>query len=88
LTANGDVVLSARWAHTRRKFYEVQEATGSPRAAEALRRISELYAIEAKIRGQSPGIGWRRAARAPGAGAGKVPYTEDRDSTAEADSKK
>ena len=63
LMANGDIVLAACWAHTRRKFYEVQEATGSPIAAEALRRISELYAIEAKIRGQSPGhrLATRRA---------------------------
>jgi len=43
---------SARcWAHTRRKFYEVAEATGSPVAAEALRGIGELYAIEARVRG-------------------------------------
>jgi hypothetical protein len=51
LTGKGDVVLAACWAHTRRKFYEVAEATGSP--VEALRRISELYAIEARVRGQS-----------------------------------
>lgn len=55
LTANGDIVLAACWAHTRRKFYEVEQATGSPVAAEALHRISELYAIEEKIRCQSPG---------------------------------
>ena len=54
LTANGDIVLAACWAHTRRRFYDVHEATGSPVAAEALRRIGELYAIEQKIRGQSP----------------------------------
>ena len=30
LAINGDVVLAACWAHTRRKFYEVAEATGSP----------------------------------------------------------
>src|SRR6185437_15793302 len=49
----GDVVLAACWAHARRKFYEVHEATASPIAAEALRRIAELYAIETIIRGQS-----------------------------------
>lgn len=54
LTGNGDIVLAACWAHTRRKFYEVAEATGSPIAAEALRRIGELYAIEAEARGLSP----------------------------------
>lgn len=53
LTGNGDVVLAACWAHTRRKFYEVAEATGSPIAAEALRRIGELYAVEAEARGRS-----------------------------------
>ena len=54
LAVNGDIVLAACWAHTRRKFYEVAEATGSPLAAEALRRIGELYAIEAEIRGRPP----------------------------------
>jgi hypothetical protein len=54
LTARGTVRLAACWAHARRKFYDVQEATGSPIAAEALRRIGELYAVEASIRGQSP----------------------------------
>jgi transposase len=47
------VVLAACWAHTRRKFYEVHQATGSPIAAEALRRIGELYAVEDRIRGRS-----------------------------------
>jgi transposase len=53
LTGNGDIVLAACWAHTRRKFYEVAEATGSPVATEALRRIGELYAVEARVRRQS-----------------------------------
>ena len=53
LTGNGDVVLAACWAHTRRKFYEVAESTGSPMATKALRRIGDLYAIEARVRGQS-----------------------------------
>ena len=44
------IVLAACWAHTRRKFYEVHQATGSPIAAEALRRIAELYAVEDRIR--------------------------------------
>ena len=41
------------WAHTRRKFYEVHQATGSPIAQEVLRRIAALYAIEAETRGRS-----------------------------------
>jgi transposase len=46
---------------TRRKFLEVQQATGSPIATEALRRIAELYAIEAGIRGQTATV--RQAVR-------------------------
>ncbi|MGH6803837.1 MAG: IS66 family transposase [Methyloceanibacter sp.] len=52
LCAGGHIQLAACWAHARRKFYEIQQATGSPVAAEALRRIAELYAIEATVRGQ------------------------------------
>src|SRR5262249_23115866 len=61
LAASGDVVLAACWTHTRRKFYEVAQATNAPLAEEALRRIGELYAIEAEIRGQPPP--YRLAAR-------------------------
>jgi transposase len=61
LRDGGDIELAACWAHARRKFYEVHEATGSPVAAEALRRIAELYAIEATIRGRSADV--RRATR-------------------------
>jgi transposase len=53
LRDGGDIELAACWAHARRKLYEVHEATGSPVAAEALKRIAELYAIEATIRGQT-----------------------------------
>jgi hypothetical protein len=54
LADKGNVVLAACWSHTRRKFYEVAQATNAPIATEALRRIAELYAIEAEVRGQSP----------------------------------
>jgi transposase len=37
-------------AHVRRKLFEVFEATKSPVAEEALRRIQELYAVEAAIK--------------------------------------
>ncbi|HZC14604.1 MAG TPA: transposase, partial [Thermoleophilaceae bacterium] len=40
------------WAHCRRRFYELHQATGSPLADEVLRRIGELYAIEAELRGR------------------------------------
>jgi len=54
LTANGVVVLAACWAHVRRKFFEFHQATGSPIAAEVLRRIAALYKIEESIIGNLP----------------------------------
>ena len=53
LTERGEIALAACWAHTRRKFFDVHEATGSPIADEALRRIAELYVIERSIRGRA-----------------------------------
>lgn len=37
-------------AHPRRKFFELHAANQNPIAAEALLRIAELYAIEARVR--------------------------------------
>lgn len=54
VAGKGDVVLAACWAHARRKFYDIAKADGSPNAEEALRRIADIYAVEAKIRGQDP----------------------------------
>src|SRR3954470_13906772 len=48
----GEIRLAFCWAHCRRRFYDIHQATGSPLAEEALRRIGELYAIEAEIRGR------------------------------------
>lgn len=45
---------AACWAHARRKFFEVFEATKSPLAEEALQRIGALYGIEEQVRGRSP----------------------------------
>jgi hypothetical protein len=39
-------------AHARREFFDVHKRTKDPVAAEALRRIGEIYAIEARIRGR------------------------------------
>ena len=50
----GQVVEAACWAHARRKFYELHQARPSTLTAEALRRIGQLYAIEARIRGKPP----------------------------------
>jgi hypothetical protein len=49
----GAIRLAFCWAHCRTRFYEVHQATRSPLAEEALRRIGELYTIEAEIRGHS-----------------------------------
>jgi transposase len=67
VAAREGVTLAACWAHTRRKFYDVEQATGSPIAAEALRRIATLYEVEAKARGQSPAqrLAWRRTLSRP-----------------------
>ncbi len=56
LTTDGQIVLAACWAHTRRKFYEIAEADGSPIALEAVRRIADIYAVETKVRGRPPDV--------------------------------
>src|SRR5690606_26088019 len=61
LYATGRVHEAACWAHARRKFYDVYVTERSPTAAEALRRIGLLYAIERGVRGQPPAV--RKAAR-------------------------
>src|SRR3954470_14475554 len=48
----GEIRLAFCWAHCRRRFYDIYRATASPLAEEALRRIGELYRIEAEIRGR------------------------------------
>lgn len=55
------------WAHARRKLKEVFDRDGSEIAAEGLRRIAEIYAIEADIRGIPPGqrLSARQARTAP-----------------------
>jgi transposase len=55
LYENGAIVEAACWAHVRRKFFDLEQAHGSPVAKEALTRIAELYAIEKDMRGRSPG---------------------------------
>ena len=51
---NHPIKEAACWAHVRRKFYDIQVATDSPIANEALRRIGELYEIEKRCRGEGP----------------------------------
>jgi transposase len=57
----GRIQEAACWAHVRRKFHDLHQAHASPIAAEALQRISQLYAIESAIRGRAPDE--RRAVR-------------------------
>ena len=59
---------AARWAHVRRKFYNVHVQNTTPIAADALERIGRLYAVEADIRGRPPDE--RRAVRHARAGPG------------------
>jgi hypothetical protein len=49
-TKPGPITEVACWAHCRRKFFDVWQATKSPLAREALDRIAAVYAIEARVR--------------------------------------
>ncbi len=51
LYRNGQITEAACWAHARRKIHDVHVRTPSALTEEALKRIGELYAIEADIRG-------------------------------------
>ena len=46
--------LAYCWAHCWRRLREIYDSSGSEIAAEGLRRIAELYVIEAEIRGNPP----------------------------------
>ena len=59
--AGGPATLAFCWAHWRRQFFDLAKSPPAPIAAEALKRIAELYDIEAEIRGKSADE--RRAAR-------------------------
>jgi transposase len=54
LFETGRIHEIACWAHARRKFFDLYEATQSPIAKEALDRIGALYGIESDIRGKPP----------------------------------
>lgn len=57
---------AACWAHVRRKFHDVHQATDSPLARQALEQIGALYGIEESIRGQC--AAYRQAEREARAG--------------------
>ena len=54
LYESGRILEASCWAHARRNFYDIYVANRSPIAAEAIRRIGTLYAIEREIRGHLP----------------------------------
>lgn len=54
LYRQGKVREVACMAHIRRKFFDIHAAQGSSVAAEALRRIAQLYKIEDEVRGEPP----------------------------------
>jgi len=54
LYEQGRIREAACWAHARRAFYDLHQASQSPVAAEALERIGKLYELEAQIRGRPP----------------------------------
>jgi transposase len=54
--AQDPLIEAACWAHARRKFHDVHQATDSPLALQAMHRIGELYGIEEQIRGQPPDL--------------------------------
>ena len=54
LFEDGTIQEAACWAHARRKFHDLHAARTTPLTTEALRRIAELYVIEAEIRGKPP----------------------------------
>ena len=53
-TGGKPLQLAYCWAHSRRKLHEIYQRDSSPIAAEGMRRIAELYRIEADIRGKAP----------------------------------
>lgn len=48
------LTLAYCWAHSRRKLHDIYQKDGSEIAAEGLRRIAQIYKIEASVRGRSP----------------------------------
>jgi transposase len=52
--ATGEIVLAECWTHVRCPIYDIYAGGNAPLAEEALRWISDLYAIEEEIRGCDP----------------------------------
>ena len=57
LYETGNIVEVGCWAHCRRRFFEIAKAQSKPGlAAQALQWIASLYAIESRIRDQTPDL--------------------------------
>ena len=50
----GPIIEAACWAHARRKFFDLARLSKAPIAAEAVKRIDVLFAIEREINGVIP----------------------------------
>ena len=50
----GPIIEVACWAHARRKFFDLARISKAPIAAEAVKRIDVLFAIEREINGLMP----------------------------------
>jgi transposase len=50
----GRIIEAACWAHGRRKFFDLARINKAPIAAEAVKRIDTLFAIEREINGVTP----------------------------------
>jgi len=54
LAVEQGVTRAGCWAHVRRKFHDIAEATQGPVAIEAIERIKQLYLIEKQVHGLPP----------------------------------
>ena len=61
IAAERGMTLAFCWSHVRRGFIPLAKGRTAPIAAEALRRIAALYAVEAEVRGSLPEV--RQSAR-------------------------
>ena len=51
---NDGPLLAGCWAHSRRRFYELHTTGASEVATATIEKMTELWALEATVRGQSP----------------------------------
>jgi transposase len=53
---NDGALLAGCWAHSRRGFYELHASDSSKVATTTIEKMGALWAIEEKVRGQSPDV--------------------------------